>query len=175
MIYLKIFVLFAKMGTFIYGAGHALAFAIQEEVVSRGWMTREAFQEGWSVANVLPGPITAKVSVFTGYKVAGVLGAVSAFFGYLLPSAILMVIVSSLFIKFKDSAVVNAALKGIKPAVMAIIAAAAYKFMQTGAVTDFRGYAIAVVVFGLIAFVGVSPIKIIAGAAAVGMTYLIKP
>lgn len=175
MIYLKIFAIFLKMGTFIFGAGHALAFAIQQEVVSRGWMSMEDFQDGWSIANALPGPITAKLAVYTGYRVAGVLGAISAVLGYILPSALMMGVTSLFFLKFKDSKVVEAVLRGIKPAVVALIAAAAYKFLNTGAVADVRGYVILTAAFGLLAFAGVSPIKIILGAAAIGLTYLIKP
>jgi len=172
VIYLKIFAIFLKMGTFIFGAGHALAFAIQQEVVSRGWMSME---DGWSVASALPGPITVKLAVYTGYKVAGVPGAISAVVGYILPSALMMGIVSFFFLKFKDSRAVEAILRGIKPAVVALIAVAAYKFLNTGAVVDARGYVILTAAFGLMAFVGVSPIKIILGAAIIGLTYLIKP
>jgi len=175
MIYLKIFAIFLKMGTFIFGAGHALAFAIQQEVVSRGWMSMEDFQDGWSIATALPGPITAKLAVYTGYKVAGVLGAISAVIGYILPSVLMMGIVSLFFLKFKDSKTVEAILKGIKPAVVALIAVAAYKFLNIGAVADVRGYIILTAAFGLLAFAGVSPIKVILGAAAIGLTYLIKP
>ncbi|HID55990.1 TPA: chromate transporter [Candidatus Poribacteria bacterium] len=175
MIYLKIFAIFLKMGTFIFGAGHALAFAIQQEVVSRGWMSMEDFQDGWSIATALPGPITAKLAVYTGYKVAGVLGAISAVIGYILPSVLMMGIVSFFFLKFKDSKTVEAILKGIKPAVVALIAVAAYKFLNIGAVADVRGYIILTAAFGLLAFAGVSPIKVILGAAAIGLTYLIKP
>lgn len=174
MIYLRIFAVFLKMGAFIFGAGHALAFAIQQEITSRGWMSVQDFQDGWSIANALPGPISVKVVVYTGYKVAGILGAISALAGYLLPSATMMGVVSVLFLRFKDSKIVEAILKGIKPAVVALIAVAAYKFLNTGAVSDIRGYVIATAAFGLLAFAGVSPVKVILGAAAVGLTYLIK-
>ncbi|RKY05007.1 chromate transporter [Candidatus Poribacteria bacterium] len=172
MIHLKLFLIFLKLGAFIFGAGHALASAIQEEVVARGWLTAEDYQDGWAIASALPGPISIKMVTYTGYKVAGVWGAISSVLGYILPSAALMGLASFLFLRFRESRVVEAALRGIKPAVLALIAVAAFKFLKLGAVGDLRAYAVAAAAFGILAFTNISPVFVVLGAALVGLTYL---
>ena len=181
MHYLEIFLVFFKMGAFFFGAGHALAAAIQEESVDRDWLTAQEYQDGWSVASGLPGPITVKMTVYVGYKAGykkggrtgGFFGASLGTIGYILPCASLMLIITLFFIQFKDKQVVQYILKGIRPVVLAIIAVAAYKFFKEGSVSDARTYIIAVASFGLIAFFKISPVFIIIGAAILGLSYFL--
>ena len=118
------------MGTFIFGSGHALAQAMQKEIVDkRGWLTLAEFQEGWAVGNALPGPIAPKVVVYTGYHEAGVLGAAVAVTAYLLPSAAGMTaLAAALMYQGGGGGLVDrlltglkSAVRGIKPAVLAIL------------------------------------------------------
>lgn len=173
MLYLKIFLVFMKMGTFIFGAGHALASAIQQEAVSQKWLTTEEYQDAWSIASGLPGPISIKMVVFTGYKAGGVSGAIVSTLAYILPCTSLMLITSLFIAQFKDSRVVESIIKGIKPAVAALIAVAAYQFFDRGAVADVRTYIIAFAAFGLLLFLKVSPVFVIIGAGFIGLSYLL--
>lgn len=181
MYYLEIFLVFFKMGAFFFGAGHALAAAIQEESVNRNWLTAQEYQDGWSVGSGLPGPITVKMTVYVGYKAGyqkggrtgGFLGALLSTVGYILPCTSLMLVITLFFIQFKDAQAVQYILKGIKPAVLALIAVAAYKFFREGSVSDVRTYIIAVTSFGLIAFFKISPVFIIIGAAIIGLSYFL--
>lgn len=118
------------MGTFIFGSGHALAQAMQKEIVDkRGWLTLAEFQEGWAIGNALPGPIAPKVVVYTGYHEAGVLGAAVAVTAYLLPSAAGMTALAAALLYegggegFVGKLVngLKAAVRGIKPAVLAVL------------------------------------------------------
>jgi len=179
--YLEIFLVFFKMGVLIFGAGHALASAIQEEAVDKGWLTEEMYQDGWSAGSALPGPISVKMVVYVGYKagykkggrIGGFMGATSSFVGYLLPCSSLMLIMSLFLSQFKDAPIVENILKGIKPAVLALIAVAAYRFFRTGSISDVRTSIIAAASFGLLVFLNISPVFIIIGAAILGLSYFL--
>ncbi|HIE28317.1 TPA: chromate transporter [Candidatus Poribacteria bacterium] len=181
MHYLEIFLIFFKMGALIFGAGHALASAIQEESVDRGWLTEKEYQDGWSAGSGLPGPISIKMVVYVGYKAGyqkgkrtgGVIGALLSTVGYILPCSSLMLITSLLFSRFKDSQIVQNVLKGIKPAVLAIIIVAAYRFFRTGSISDIRTSVITIASLGLIIFLDISPVFIIIGAAIIGLSYFL--
>ena len=181
MYYIEIFLVFFKMGVFIFGAGNALVSAMQEESVTKGWLTEKEYQDGWSVGNVLPGPISVKMVVYVGYKAGyqkggrngGILGATLSCIGYILPCASLMLVTSLFLSQFKDAPIVQNILKGIKPAVLALIVVAAYSFFKTGSVSDVRTSIIAVVSLGLILFLNISPVLIIIGAAIIGLSYFL--
>ena len=84
---LKLFLTFLKLGAFIFGSGHALVNAMQDEIVDKQqWLTLEQFQSGWASANILPGPIATKVVAYVGYQQGGPLGSGLAVVAYLLPS-----------------------------------------------------------------------------------------
>ncbi|MBC8234611.1 chromate transporter [bacterium] len=181
MHYLEIFLVFLKMGVFIFGAGHALASAIQEEAVDKGWLTEEEYQDGWSAGSGLPGPISIKMVVYVGYKAGyqkggrtgGFWGALLSTVGYVLPCASLMLVTSLFLSQFKDARIVQNILKGIKPAVLALIVVAAYRFFQTGSVSDVRTSIIAAASLGLLLFLNISPVFIIIGAATIGLSYFL--
>jgi len=83
-------------------------------------------------------------------------------------------LVTSLFLsQFKDARIVQNILKGIKPAVLALIVVAAYRFFQTGSVSDIRTSIIAAASLGLLLFLNISPVFIIIGAATIGLSYFL--
>ncbi|MDA1191613.1 MAG: chromate transporter [Candidatus Poribacteria bacterium] len=133
---LSLVLTFLKLGAFIFGSGHALASAMQNELVDkRGWLTAEQFQEGWATGNVLPGPIATKVVAYVGYQQMGVLGAFIATVAYLAPSIAGMTLLAAALSYQGGSdgmnrvlAGMNAAVKGIKPAVLALLVDAFLSF-----------------------------------------------
>lgn len=126
---LSLFLTFFKLGAFIFGSGHALAGAMQGEIVDRQkWMTAEEFQNGWAAGNILPGPIATKVVVYVGYERGGILGAVLAVGGYLLPSVGGMIGVAYVLAAYVYSPLVQSLLRGIKPAVLALLVDAFLSF-----------------------------------------------
>jgi chromate transporter len=179
--YLEIFLVFFKMGAFLFGAGHELASAMQEESVNKGWLTEKEYQNGWSVGGALPGPISIKMVVYVGYKAGyqkggrtgGVVGAIISAVGYVLPCASLMLVTSLFLSQFKDAQIVKNILKGIKPAMLALIIAAAYSFFKTGSVSDVRTSIIAAASLSLLIFLNISPVLIIIGAAIIGLSYFL--
>lgn len=125
-ILLKIFVVFAGMSLMLFGGGYVFIPLIQEIVVNgQGWVTHQEFVDAIAMGQITPGPILVSAA-FIGLKVAGFTGAVVAILGIYLPSALLMVGSTHMLERIKRSLVIKAALRGVRPAVIGMIAAAAY-------------------------------------------------
>ncbi len=130
-ILLKVFLTFAGMSLLLFGGGYVFIPLIQEIVViSHGWVTQQEFVDAVAMGQVTPGPILVSAA-FIGLKVAGVAGAVVATAGIFAPSAVLMVVCTRLLDHIKESVVVKAALRGVRPAVVGMIAAAVVVVAKT--------------------------------------------
>ncbi len=121
---LKLFLSFMKIGLFSFGGGYAMIPLIQQEIESNGWLTPVEFADIVAIAEMTPGPIAVNSATFVGYRVAGVLGSIAATTGVATPSFVLMLIVSSFFIKFQKHPLKIMAFYGIRPAVTGLIFAA---------------------------------------------------
>lgn len=122
---LTLFTTFAGMSLTLFGSGYVFIPIIQDLVVNgQGWVTNREFIDGLAISQITPGPILI-TSAFIGYKVAGLLGAISATGGMFLPPALLMLIGTYFFDRLTNSVVVKAAMRGIRPAVVGMIIAAA--------------------------------------------------
>lgn len=128
---LKLFTTFAVMSVTLFGGGYVFIPIIQDVVVnSQGWVTNKEFIDSLAISQVTPGPILI-TSAFIGYKVAGVLGGLSATLGMFLPSAVLMVVSTYFLDSIKKSAAINAALQGVRIAVVGMLIAAAFVVAST--------------------------------------------
>ncbi|HBR25334.1 MAG TPA: chromate transporter, partial [Firmicutes bacterium] len=126
---LRLFLSFMEIGMFTFGGGYAMLPLIQREIIDvNGWLTMEQFLDIVAVAEMTPGPIAINSATFVGYRVAGVLGSLVATFGVVLPSFVIVLIIAALFKRFKYLASVQAASKGIRSAVVALIALAVWSF-----------------------------------------------
>lgn len=122
----KVFVVFAGMSVMLFGGGYVFIPLMQEIVVgTQKWVTQREFVDAIAMGQITPGPILVSAA-FIGLKVAGLAGAVAATAGIYLPPAILMMIGTRFFAVLKQLVAVNAALRGIRPAVIGMIAAAAW-------------------------------------------------
>lgn len=120
----KVFVTFAGMSLFLFGGGYVFIPLIQNTVVAgNGWLTQQEFVDAIAMGQITPGPILISAT-FIGYKVAGVLGALVATIGIFMPPALLMIISSHALSRIKQSPVIKAVLRGIRPAVIGMIIAA---------------------------------------------------
>lgn len=127
----KLFTTFAGMSVLLFGGGYVFIPLMQQAVVEGyGWVTRQEFIDGIALGQVMPGPILIS-SAFIGYKVAGLLGAVAAATGMFGPPAIVMLVCTRFLDRIKQSGTIKAALRGIRPAVIGMIAAASIVVMQT--------------------------------------------
>ena len=121
---LKVALSFLKIGAFSFGGGYAVLSFIQREVVeANGWITPEQFVDIVAIAEMTPGPIAVNSATFVGYNMFGVWGGIMCTLCTIAIPVILSRIVSFYFSKFKGNRQLQNALKGIRPAVIGLIAA----------------------------------------------------
>ena len=130
MIYLTLFWEFAKVGIFCVGGGYASMPLIQAAVVDTyHWMSLGEFVDIFTISQMTPGPIGINAATFAGMKIAGIPGAVCATVGFCTPSLILGIILAKLFFRYGDIGPIRGILNGLRPAVVALIAAAGISFV----------------------------------------------
>ena len=125
MIYLELFLTFFEIGLFTFGGGYAMISIIREKVLAFGWLTEEELLNMIAVSESTPGPIAVNMATFVGSTQAGILGSLVATLGVILPSFIIILLISVLlknFLKYKG---VSAFLGGVRPAVVGLILATA--------------------------------------------------
>jgi chromate transporter len=126
MLLLEIFWIFAKVGVLAYGGGPSMIPLMQQEVVSAGWLSHQDFVDALALGNALPGPIATKMSLYVGFKQAGLPGALSGLMGTVAPSGILMLVLALFFLQLKDSIIIKAALQAVRPTVVGLLIWTAY-------------------------------------------------
>lgn len=127
MVYLQLFWAFFKIGLFGFGGGAAMIPLIQFELVEHyEWVTSAEFTNMVAISQMTPGPIGINCATYAGYLASGnVLGSALATFALVLPSFIIMMIVARMIQKMKDNPYMEAAMRGLRPAIVGLIAAAA--------------------------------------------------
>ena len=170
-IYLTAFKTFFKIGAFTLGGGYAMIPIIEEEVVNKHkWATREEMLDLIAVAQSCPGVFAINISTFIGYKLRGKRGALCTTLGTALPSFIIILIIALFFHKFMDVPWIAAMFRGIRPAVVALIAAPTFtlaKNAKIGLSNCWIPIASAMLIFAL----GVNPIYILIAAGLGGYMY----
>ena len=115
---------FLKIGAFTFGGGYAMIPIIQYEVVNkRNWLNEKEFVELLTIAQAAPGPISLNTAVFVGYKCKGYKGALAAILGVVIPSFVIILVVAMFFHTMRENRWVDAAFRGMRPAVVALIVA----------------------------------------------------
>lgn len=126
-----LFITFFFIGLFTIGGGYAMIPLITEAVVSKGWCTEADIIDYIAMAESTPGPFSLNTSTFIGMRQFGVLGAVIAALGLILPSFIIVLIIAKFFMKFMEYKGVLAALNGLRPAVIGLMVSAVYTIAVT--------------------------------------------
>jgi len=168
----QIFAVFAKIGAFTIGGGYAMIPIIQDEMSRRGWISEEELPDIVALSQSAPGVMAVNISIFAGYRLRGVKGSIAATLGSITPSFCIILAIAMLFTSFKDNPWVIKAFKGIRPAVIALIAVPMIN-MAKKCCKAWWAWALAVVALVLVAFLDVSPIYILLCiiAVAFGVTY----
>lgn len=125
MIYLDLFLTFFEIGLFTFGGGYAMISLIREKALAFGWLSEEELLNMIAVSESTPGPIAVNMATFVGTTQGGILGSLVATLGVVLPSFIIILVISALirnFLKYKG---VQAFLGGVRPCVVALILATA--------------------------------------------------
>lgn len=129
MIYWQIFLAFFIPNILGYGGGPATIPLVENEVVGNyGWLTHQEFSEMLAFANTLPGPIATKMAGYIGYEMGGILGLAIALFATIAPTLIIMIVLLSWLMKYKDSPKVIRMSNYVRPAVAVLLGVLAYNF-----------------------------------------------
>ena len=167
----ELFLTFAKIGLFTIGGGYAMIPLIKETVVDKKqWTTEENLMDLIAVAQSCPGVFAINISVFIGYRMRRLPGALMCALGAALPSFIIILAIAMFFRQFKDNPTVASIFRGIRPAVVALIAVPVFKMARTSKINIYNSW-IPIVSALCIWLIGVSPIYIILIAAIGGYTY----
>ncbi len=125
MIYLKLFWSFLQIGLFSIGGGYAAMPLIQAQAVEQNaWLSINEFIDLITIAEMTPGPIAVNSATFVGIRIAGIVGAIVATLGCILPSLFIVSLLSYIYRKYKNISVLQSVLKSLRPAVVALIASA---------------------------------------------------
>lgn len=181
MIYLDLFLGFLKVGCFAFGAYGAIPL-IRDIVLANGWLTDEQFTYIIAVSESSPGPIMVNIATYVGADQAGLLGAVLATAGVVLPSFVIILIITALLQSVLKNVYVQAVLRGLKPCIIGIILATGVYLTAENCLADSQRLAVewkAILTTALLVMVMVgyrrwrkrklSPITLIFVAAAFGI------
>ena len=161
------FVTFLKIGLFTIGGGYAMIPLIEREVVERRhWLDRDDFMDLMSLSQALPGVFAVNFSIYIGHRLRGLRGSMALVSGIVLPSFVIILLVAMFFSAFADNKVIEAVFKGVRPAVVALIAVPCIKLGKAARITVANVW-FPVAIALLIALLGISPVYIII-AVAVG-------
>lgn len=167
----KLFSTFFRIGAFTLGGGYAMIPIIEREVVDKNrWIAREEFLDLIAVAQSCPGVFAINISTFIGYKLNRNSGALVAALGAALPSFLIILAIAIFFQQFQDIAWVKSCFNGIRPAVVALIAAPTFSLAKAARINIVNCW-IPIASAILIWMFGVNPIYIILAAGIGGYIY----
>ena len=167
----QLFSTFFHIGLFTIGGGYAMIPLIEAKVVDeRKWIAHDELMDLIAVAQSCPGVFAVNIAIFIGYKLQGVKGGVASALGCALPSFLIILAIALFFQQFKDIGWVERAFRGIRPCVVALIAAPTFKMAQTARI-GWTNVWIPFLGAFLIWLFGVSPVYVIAAAAIGGWAY----
>jgi len=166
---LELFLVFFRIGAFTFGGGYAMIPLIQKEVVeNKKWTTDEDILEIIAIAESTPGPIAINSATFIGYRVSGFFGAMFATFGVVLPSFIIILLISYLLRGFGEIKAVKYAFWGIRAGVLALLLKAWWT-MYKKCPKNIVAYLIAALSFVAVAIFDIGVLYVIIGCALVGL------
>lgn len=179
MIYLQLFLSFLQIGALSFGGGYASMPLIEAQIVTgHGWLTMTEFSNLVTIAEMTPGPIAVNAATFVGTKVAGVLGALVATAGCILPACVLVMLIARLYLKYRNLTVLQSVLGSLRPAVVAMIASAGLTILMNAfwgsrtvvlANTNYVMVAIFVLSFVLLRKTKLSPIAVMVLAGVLNL------
>ena len=173
MLILSLFITFLRIGLFTYGGGYAMIPLLQYEVVaSRHWLAMPELVRLVAVAEMTPGPIAVNLATFTGYKVAGLPGALAGTIGVILPSFCLVLVVTKIFLRIRENPRIKGLLIGLRSAILALIISAAVSIGRM-AIVDARVIGIAIGCFLVLLWLDLHRALVVIAAGCMGILLLV--
>lgn len=186
MIYLELFWAFFQIGLLSFGGGYAAVPLIQSQIVEKHqWMEMTQFADLITIAEMTPGPIAVNSATFVGQQIAGLPGAIICTLGCIFPSLFIVLLLSWLYMKFRNLRIMQGILTGLRPAIVAMIASAGLSLLLLAlfdaslfdvVLSDFRVVeaVLFLVCLGLLRKYKVNPLVILFGSGVVGtLAYLL--
>ena len=168
-LYLQLFLTFMKIGLVTFGGGYAMIPIIENEItVKKGWIDADDLLEVVAISETTPGPIAICAATFIGYRVGGVLGAFCSTFGVVLPSFVIIFLISLFLRTFEAVRIVKYAFFGIRAGVLALLIKAVVSMFKK-APKNIIAYLIMAASFAAVAFFSANVIVVIVSAAVIGL------
>lgn len=168
----NLFGVFYKIGMFTIGGGYAMIPLIQREITKRDWLSEEELPDIIALAQSAPGILSVNVAIFAGYKMRGIKGAIVTCIGTVLPSFFIMLLIAAVFSNYKENSTIVSIFKGIRPVVVALIAAPTVNMARKGNKT-FLAWLLTVSAIVAVAFLRISPVyvlfSVIIGAVVISL------
>jgi len=166
----ELFMTFFKISPITFGGGFAMIPIMEEELVNKKkWIGKEEIVDIFAVCQSVPGAIAVNSATFVGYQIGGIPGAIASLLGIVIPTFVIIIILGALLASFQHNIHVQAALQGIRPVVVALIASAAYKMSKVSLVDKICLTLFAVCVLVLMLFKSLNLILVIFAGAFLGI------
>src|SRR5205823_1037735 len=167
-----LFFYFLRLGSFGFGGPIALAGYMRRDLVEeRGWYSDGEYQQGLAIAQTMPGPLAAQLAMWLGYLERGARGALLVALPFVVPPFLLVTAVAALYAHYQGLSQVESIFFGVGPAVMAIIAIAAYKLARSTNKRDPILWTIAAIVCASTVVSGSEIVWLFVAAALFGALY----
>lgn len=169
--YFTLFWTYFKIGLFTFGGGYAMIPLIRRYIVEDfKWITEDEFFDILTIAESTPGPVAINSATYIGYKVKGVKGSIVATIGVSIPSIVVILLISSVFLQFQENVHVQYVFQGIRIGVSVLILNAGLRLYKKLDKNWFT-YVLIVIGFGMLLFNVLSVIYVIMIGAALGIIY----
>lgn len=171
---LNMFWTFFKIGAFTFGGGYAMIPLIEAEVVSKKqWLSKEDFLDIIVISQTFPGALAVNSSIFIGYRIGGLLGAIIGLLGVILPSFFIIICIAVFFMKFRDYYYVDLIFRGISAAVPMLIVIAVVSLSKS-LKKNYVNLIIILISIVSILFLNIHPVIVILLSALYGIIFLGK-
>ena len=168
---LKLFLVFFRIGAFTFGGGYAMLPLIARELSEKNdWIKQDEIVDIVAVSQSMPGVLAINMATFTGYKIAGIAGAIASTLGVVLPSFIIISALSFFYVQFKDNRYVSYAFDGINAVVVFLILSSFYGLSKK-AVKKAFGAVILIISCALVLFRLVDAVIVIIAAGVIGVIW----
>lgn len=166
---LKLFVIFFRMGLFTFGGGYAMVPIMERELIDeQALIEREDFLDYLSLAQSFPGPIAVNLSLLLGYKLYGLVGAITALVGVVLPSFLVIIAISLLYSKTNKSILLRKFFAGLYPVIPALLLFSFWNLIQKLPLRPLNLLLLFVTFLG-VALYKINPLYFILGGVLIGL------